>query len=39
MEWYLALIVVVGLFFILLATGMPVAFSFLFVNLIGVMIW
>jgi tripartite ATP-independent transporter DctM subunit len=39
MEWYLALIVVVGLFLILLAMGMPVAFSFLFVNLIGVFIW
>jgi tripartite ATP-independent transporter DctM subunit len=39
MEWYLALIMVVGLFLILLAIGMPVAFSFLFVNLIGVTIW
>jgi tripartite ATP-independent transporter DctM subunit len=39
MEWYVALIVVVGLFLVLLAMGMPVAFSFLFVNLIGVIIW
>jgi len=39
MEWYLALIAIVGLFFILLAIGMPVAFSFLFVNLIGAVLW
>jgi tripartite ATP-independent transporter DctM subunit len=39
MEWYLALIMVVGLFLILLAMGMPVAFSFLFVNLIGAVLW
>lgn len=39
MEWYLALAVIVGLFLILLAVGMPVAFSFLFVNLIGAVLW
>ncbi|MBW2311236.1 MAG: TRAP transporter large permease subunit [Deltaproteobacteria bacterium] len=39
MEWYFALIVVVGLFLILLAMGMPVAFSFLFVNLVGSVLW
>jgi len=39
MEWYLALAVIVGLFLILLAMGMPVAFSFLFVNLVGAVLW
>ena len=39
MEWYFALIVVVGFFLILLAMGMPVAFSFLFVNLVGSVLW
>jgi tripartite ATP-independent transporter DctM subunit len=39
MEWYLALVVIVGLFLILLAMGMPVAFSFLFVNLVGAVLW
>ena len=39
MEWYLALAVIVGLFLILLTIGMPVAFSFMFVNLIGAILW
>lgn len=39
MEWYLALAVIVGLFLILLVLGMPVAFSFLFVNIIGAVLW
>jgi tripartite ATP-independent transporter DctM subunit len=39
MEWYLALAVIVGLFLVLLVMGMPVAFSFLFVNLVGAVLW
>ena len=39
MEWYLALAVIVGIFLILLSIGMPVAFSFLFVNLVGAVLW
>jgi len=39
MEWYLALAIIVGMFLILLLIGMPVAFSFLLVNLIGVILW
>ena len=39
MEWYLALAIIVGMFLVLLLIGMPVAFSFLVVNLIGVVLW
>lgn len=39
MEWYLALALIVGLFLVLLVMGMPVAFSFLFVNLVGAVLW
>jgi len=38
-EWYLALAIIVGIFVVLLLIGMPVAFSFLLVNLIGVILW
>jgi tripartite ATP-independent transporter DctM subunit len=39
MEWYVCLAIIVSVFFVLLVTGMPVAFSFLFVNLLGVLLW
>jgi tripartite ATP-independent transporter DctM subunit len=35
MDWWLILIILVGLFFFLLAIGMPVAFAFLFLNILG----
>lgn len=35
MEWYLALTLMLGLMFALLALGIPVAFTFLGVNLVG----
>jgi tripartite ATP-independent transporter DctM subunit len=35
MEWYLAFAVIFGSFILLLATGMPVAFAFLIVNMMG----
>ncbi len=40
MEWYLALALIAGSFIILLLMGIPVAFSFLFVNMVAVfMFW
>lgn len=39
MEWYLSLALIVGLFLTTLLIGMPVAFSFLFVNLVGAILW
>jgi len=39
MEWWLALLIIMGSLFILFALGTPVAFSFLIVNIIGVMIF
>ena len=39
MEWYIALTIIVGAFVIMLALGMPVAFSLLLVNMMGVLLW
>jgi len=39
MEWYLALAIILGAFVVMLAIGMPVAFSLLFVNIMGVLLW
>ncbi len=39
MEWWLALIIIMGALVFLLATGLPVAFSFMAINLIGVLIY
>jgi len=39
MEWYLSLAFIVGLFLVTLLIGMPVAFSFLFVNSVGAILW
>ena len=35
MEWWLALLIILGCFLVLLAVGVPVAFAFLFTNLVG----
>lgn len=35
MEWWLILVIFIGLLLLLLATGMPVAFSFFMINIIG----
>ncbi len=40
MEWYLVLVLIFGSLVLLMATGMPIAFCFMFINLIGVyMLW
>lgn len=39
MEWWLVLIFIFGAFIILLATGLPVAFCFMAINLVGVYIY
>ena len=36
MEWQLALVVILGSLLLMMATGMPVAFCFLIVNIVGV---
>lgn len=38
MDWWLALLVIFGAFVFLMLIGMPVAFSFLLINLVGVFI-
>lgn len=39
MEWYEALILILGTLLLLLATAMPVALCFMVVNIIGIFIW
>ena len=39
MEWYLVLALIVGSFLVLLLLGTPVAFAFLFVNLLGALLF
>ena len=39
MEWPLALVMILGILLALMATGLPVAFCFMMVNLIGVFIF
>ena len=39
MEWWLTLLIIFGSFLILMLAGMPVAFSFMLINLIGVFIF
>ncbi len=39
MEWYWALIVILGSFLLMMATGIPVAFAFFFLNLIWALIY
>ncbi|MDP6179211.1 MAG: TRAP transporter large permease subunit [Desulfatiglandales bacterium] len=39
MEWWLALLIIMGCLFILFALGTPIAFSFLIVNIIGVLLF
>ena len=39
MEWYIALLIIVGSLLVMMATGMPVAFAFLLLNVIGMFLW
>jgi len=40
MEWITPLVIILGSFLFLIFTGMPVAFAFLFINLVGAyMLW
>lgn len=39
MEWQLALLLIFGILILLMVSGMPVAFCFLIVNIIGVFLW
>jgi tripartite ATP-independent transporter DctM subunit len=39
MEWWLALVIIFGGLFLLMATGMPVAFGFAFVNIVGMFVF
>lgn len=39
MEWYQALILILGILLLVMATGMPVALCFMVVNIIGILIW
>ncbi|MFC2046692.1 TRAP transporter large permease subunit, partial [Chloroflexota bacterium] len=39
MDWWLALLVLIGSFIVLLLSGMPVAFAFMFVNVVGVLVF
>src|SRR5512143_2818522 len=39
MEWWMVFIIIMGLLFILYATGMPVAFCFLILNIIGIILF
>ena len=38
MEWYLVLVALIGGFLLLMVSGLPVAFSFMFVNIVGAFI-
>ncbi len=37
MEWWLVLLLIFGSLIVLMATGMPVAFAFLIINIAGVL--
>ncbi|MFC2032614.1 TRAP transporter large permease subunit [Chloroflexota bacterium] len=39
MEWYWALLLILGSFLFLMLTGLPIAFCFMLINLIGMFIW
>jgi len=39
LEWQLALLLIFGILILLMVSGMPVAFCFLIVNIIGVFLW
>ncbi|MFC2013992.1 TRAP transporter large permease subunit [Chloroflexota bacterium] len=39
MEWQLALVVILGSLLIMMATGMPIAFCFMVLNILGVLLW
>ncbi len=39
MEWYFALLIIFGSLTVLMISGMPIAFAFLLVNIIGIFIW
>jgi tripartite ATP-independent transporter DctM subunit len=39
MEWWMVFVIIMGLLFLLYSTGMPVAFCFLILNIIGVIVF
>jgi len=40
LEWYLALLLIIGSLLVLMSTGLPVAFCFLLINIVGVyLLW
>ncbi len=39
MDWQFAILIIFGSLIVLMITGMPIAFAFLVVNVIGVLIW
>jgi len=39
MEWYLTLIAIIGGLLVLMLTGMPIAFAFVIINVIGIYLW
>lgn len=39
MEWYLILAIILGSFLVLMALGLPIAFCFFFINLIGMFVF
>ena len=39
MEWYFALLLILGSFLVLMALGMPIAFCFVVVNVVGVLLF
>ena len=39
MEWQLALVLILGCLLLVMATGLPIAFCFMVVNILGVLLW
>lgn len=39
MEWWLVLLLYLGLFLIIMASGMPLAFAFMVINFLGIYLW
>ena len=39
MEWQLAIAIILGGLFVLMVTGMPIAFCFMLINVVGALLW
>lgn len=39
MEWQIALLIIMGSIVVLMVTGMPIAFCFMLVNIVGLFVW